>query len=146
MPNPLIDSSYEKVIIPEDVVIRLVNNTEISAENFFSMLMKRFREDKEKENAKQQQPDKLEPRIQTTATVSTSSQSSVVILRQKDLESISPTTTTTNLPITASTTEINSSAYIDDEDMGNDYEASGSRPSWNDTASFSIINDNEVSD
>lgn len=124
----------------------MVNNTEISAENFFSILLKRFREDKERENIKQEQATKLAPRIATMATVITSSQSSVVILRQKDLDAIS--TTATNLPLTASTSETNSNAlsYVDDEDMGNDYEASGSRPLWNDTASFSIINDNDVSD
>lgn len=152
----LIDPDSERIVISENVAIRLMNSTEISAENFFSAILKRYREEQER---LRQQTATNGQMVHTSSSLSTVSAHLAIAMNEyegppketsrmgasRSDDFIAPTSTSVT-PTESS--QPNAMSYMDDEDMVNDYdntEGSASRPMWNDTAAaFAILNENDI--
>lgn len=131
----------KKIIIPESIAIKLANSSEVSAEYFFRDIYRRYQQLQKQERRERQRLTKKQ-RIHQSPT-------SLAINRDRKLiETIIMSTTETSSigrssTIPTPTTTIPSSfvlqakdqvAYVDDEDLETDLEASGSNRIRNDTS------------
>lgn len=130
----------------------MVNSTDVTAENFFSVLIKRFKEEQKQEhlstlNSQEHKAPNASSPLPTILRTQNQLLEKIVNKSIPIAKKVPPSTSTVSS--TTDSTQQNAMSYVDDEDMGNDYlneEASGLRPLWNDTSAYSIINGNDVSD
>lgn len=151
-------------MIPEKIAIRLINSTDITAEKFFNAVLKRYRDEQRRlREARRMQgkniPTKanvlvlpteaIAPTINNAAKRRDSGNSATKQHSNgndgRNADAIVSTITST---ATTDAYQQNALAYMDDEDMVNDYdnsEGSAARPLWNDTAAaFAILNENDT--
>lgn len=133
-----------------------MNSTEITAENFFNALLKRFREDQKRLREQKEMPNGSIGQTPKRVSLLPFQSGSAIDAENQRKDSSQIATSTSRDVNTPSSTSIspidsnqqNALSYVDDEDMVNDYDnvdGSGTRPLWNDTAAtFAILNDNDV--
>lgn len=137
-----ISETAKKIVIPESIAIRLANSSEVSAEYFFRDIYRRYQQLQKQERRERQRSSK-KTRLHQPPT-------SLVNRDRKIVESIRSTASTMETSSVArnsvapiQTTTISNSfvvqtkdqaAYVDDEDLETDLEASGSNRIRNDTS------------
>lgn len=135
----------KKIIIPESIAIKLANSSEVSAEYFFRDIYRRYQQLQKDERRRERQRSSKKNRFHQLP-------SSLANRERKTVDSVVPQSTisstietssmirSTFVPI-QSTTAVNTFimktkdqvAYVDDEDLTTDLEASGSNRIRNDT-------------
>lgn len=135
----------KKIIIPESIAIKLANTSEVSAEYFFRDIYRRYQQYHKQERRERQRSSKktrlhqlpsslgsgrdkkIAESIPTISFIETST-----IDKSSD-RSIAPieVTTLSNSFVVQTKDQV---AYVDDEDLGNDLEASGSNRIRNETS------------
>lgn len=150
----LTDDTPQKIVIPESLAIQLANSTEISAENFFKSIYRRYQRQQQQEERKRRLTKTTHlPNIPDLIASKLIAQNSDNIVdyhsnrNETNLLEEDRTSTTDMADLILSAKEQNS--YVDDEDMGNEYddiESSGAnRLRMNDTIVSKNYNDNENS-
>lgn len=146
-----ITETAKKIIIPESIAIKLANTSEVSAEYFFRDIYRRYQQYQKQERKERQKglkrmrihnkpsnADLLTIREQTIiesirSTVSTMETSSIV----KNTDIPTQLTTRKSLLNSLKLRTKDQAAFVDDEDLENDLEASGLNRIKNDTSDTS---------
>lgn len=140
----------KKIVIPESLAIQLANSSEISAENFFKNIFRRYQ--------RLQRQEERERKMLRKALKSTKSPTQPEPITHTGINEIDlhhrNSTPSTEMPKLAATQTVATSivqtieqhSYMDDEDMMNDYdetESSGAnRLQLNETSAAYIYDDN----
>lgn len=133
----------KRIVIPESIAIRLANTSEVSAEFFFRDIYRRYQQLLKQERRERQRSSKKTRMHQAPtslainrdrklieairSTISTAETSSTT----KSVTNLTPTTTIPNSFVVQSKDQ---AAYVDDEDLETDLEASGSNRIRNNTS------------
>lgn len=136
----------KKIVIPESIAIRLANSSEVSAEYFFRDIYRRYQQYQKQERRERQRLSKKVRLHQAPTSLVTANRERIAVeLIHSNVSTIKansiPRIKSTALPI--QTTTISNSfvvqtkdhvAYVDDEDLESDLEASGSNRIRNETS------------
>lgn len=140
----------KKIVIPESLAIQLANSTEISAENFFKNLFRRYQ--------RLQRQEERERKLLRKTLKSTEPPNPSKPIEHKDIEVAelrsqngthsADVPKLSSAPTAATIVQsIEQNSYMDDEDMMNDYDESESsganRLPMNETSSAYIYDDND---
>lgn len=133
----------KKIVIPESLAIQLANSSEISAENFFKNIFRRYQ--------RLQRQEERERKLLRKALSSTRLPAPTKTVERSDTSDVNDTLrrNATHSPDVSATIvqAIEQNAYMDDEDMSNDYDESESsganRLQLNETSSAYIYDDND---
>lgn len=154
----------KKIVIPESIAIKLANSSEVSAEYFFHDMYRRYQQLQNKDRkglksskrnrihkvpsselaANREHKKLLETIRSTTSTVDISSisdRSTTIPFQQQQQQQLQ--TTTSNSYILQTKDQV---AYVDDEDLENDLEASGLNRIRNETSIAYHFDENSEND
>lgn len=131
----------KKIIIPESIAIKLANSSEVSAEFFFRDIYRRYQQYHKQERRDRQRTSKKTRLHQLPSSLSSSREKKIIETIRPTISSIemstivknsiAPMTTTSNSYVVQTKEQV---AYVDDEDLGNDLEASGLNRIRNETS------------
>lgn len=133
----------KKIIIPESIAIKLANSSEVSAEYFFRDIYRRYQQYHKQERRDRQRTSKKTRLHQLPSSLSSSREKKIIETIRPTISSIEMSTIVKNsiAPIQMTTTSNSYAvqtkdqvAYVDDEDLGNDLEASGLNRIRNETS------------
>lgn len=141
----------KKIIIPESIAIKLANSSEVSAEYFFRDIYRRYQQLQKQERRDRQRSSKKTRFHQLPSSLANRERKTLDSIIASTISSTIETSSTVQStfgPIhqsgsgSSSTTTLNSfklqtkdqAAYVDDEDLETDLEASGSNRIRNDTS------------
>lgn len=142
----------KKIIIPESIAIKLANSSEVSAEYFFRDIYRRYQQLQKQERRERLRSSKKTRFHQLPSSLANRERKTVDAIVASTISSTIETSSTvrsTFVPIQHSSSSSSSStpalnsfkmqpkdqvAYVDDEDLETDLEASGSNRLKNDTS------------
>lgn len=133
----------KKIIIPESIAIKLANSSEVSAEYFFRDIYRRYQQYHKQERRDRQRTSKKTRLHQLPSSLASNREKKIIETIRPTLSSIEMSTIVKNsiVPIQMTTTSNSyvvktkdQVAYVDDEDLGNDLEASGLNRIRNETS------------
>lgn len=145
----------KKIIIPESIAIKLANSSEVSAEYFFRDIYRRYQQYHKQERRDRQRTSKKTRLHQLPSSLSSNREKKIIETIRPTISSIEMSTIVKNsiAPIQMTTTSNSyvvqtkdQVAYVDDEDLGNDLEASGLNRIRNETSiayNFDDTSENE---
>lgn len=132
----------KKIIIPESIAIKLANTSEVSAEYFFRDIYRRYQQYHKQERRERQRSSKKTRLHQLPSSLGSARDKkitesiptiSLIETSTIDKDTVAPieVTTQSNSFVVQTKDQV---AYVDDEDLGNDLEASGSNRIRNETS------------
>lgn len=144
----------KKIVIPESIAIKLANSSEVSAEYFFRDIYRRYQQYQKLERKERVKTSKR-MRMHKAPNADLTNRDKIIMESIRSTIStmdISPTERSTTIPLQTTTSNSfimqtkDQVAYVDDEDLENDLEASGSNRIRNETSIAYNFDDNSETD